>query len=124
MPAPLQRHAVANAVKLKELGERLMGKYKSDDEGAAIDKYRDDLHKALLHFHGAVQAADKKSKEVDEGVWAGVRASSQELSRIKADIGSLAVVHSAIAEFLSIDLLGCSMVTTNSIRPRRWGGWS
>jgi hypothetical protein len=100
-----ETYATEHFKDLKVLGERLLkGNYQSDAQGAAIDRYREDLQLALKHFRGAVKAADDATKEQNKVVSMGVRATSQEFGRIQADIGSLRVVNKTIAEFLSIDL--------------------
>ena len=90
---------------LKDLGKRLRdGNYQADGSGAAIDYYHADLQLAFQHFRFAVKAADKKSDKQDKNITPGILATEEQLSRIRADIGSLRIVNQTIAEFLSIDL--------------------
>jgi tetratricopeptide (TPR) repeat protein len=103
-PRVRESYAEAEAAALQALGARLRGSYKDTDKGAAIDLYRDDLQEALKHFRKAVKEADEESKAANESIQAGVRATAREMGRVRDDIGALRTVHSAIAEYLSIDL--------------------
>lgn len=98
-------YAKKNRAPLQDLGKRLReGNYKADSNGAAIDYYHADIQLAFGHFRRAVKAADKVSDKQDKDITPGIRATEEQLSRIRGDIGSLRIVNQTIAEFLSIDL--------------------